>query len=208
MITKKEWKYTLSISESTDGCASLFCNEQWFLTNHQVHGSRIIKITDPKKCISWEKKADGIISNLPRQKIGVRVADCNAIIFMWKEWFSVIHAWWRWLYKKIVQKAITALVKEWEEMNTMKVYIWPSIRVCCYEVGEEVKKHFKKKYCIKKEGKIYLDMLAYILDVLIERWINKNNIDIDNHCTKCSKGFFSYRAGNNQQRIIVGVERK
>ena len=208
MIIKKEGKYLLYVSESKDGCASLFCDEQWFLTNHQVHGSRITKITNATLHKNGSKKSDWIITNLRHQKIGVRVADCNAIILMGKEWFSVIHAWWRWLYKKILQKAIKRLEEEGENVTTMKIYVGPSIRSCCYEVGSELHTYFKKKYMILRAWKWYLDMLQYIIDVLIEKWIKRKNIHIDTHCTKCDPWFFSYRWWNNQQRIIIGVEKK
>lgn len=208
MIIKKEKQYTLYISEAKDGCASLFCDKKWFWTNQQVHGNRIIKITDPKKFKNRTKKADGIITNILHQKIGVRVADCNAIILMWKNWFWAVHAGWRGLQKKIIPKAIKMLEKEWEDMNSLKVYVWPSIRACCYDVGKELEKYFSKKYFLVKKGKIYLDMIAYIIDVLVAMWVKKGNINIDKHCTKCSKKFFSYRRWNNQKRIIIGVEKK
>lgn len=90
--------------------------------------------------------------------------------------------------------------------SDLKVFVWPSIRVCCYEVGEEFTSYFDAKYLTKqKNGKYILNMIAYIADILKASSIS--DITIHPVCTKCSTNFFSYR---NWDRInnILTIQKK
>ena len=127
---------------------------------------------------------------------------------MWKDWYSVIHAGRRWLKNDIITKAIRMLQEHGENPLWIKVYIWPSIRQCCYQVGEEFLEYFDKKYFTRRDGKIYLDMIAVARDTLVDAWVLLENIEINECCTSCSWNFFSYRHKNNNQRFVVAVEKK
>ena len=126
---------------------------------------------------------------------------------MGKSWYGAIHAGRKWLKNDIITKAINILKEHDEDPLWMKVYIWPSIRQCCYQVGEEFLEYFNKKYFTKRNGKTYLDMIAVAKDTLIDAWILPENIEINEYCTSCSWKFFSYRNNNNNQRFVVAVEK-
>jgi len=203
MIILNKKKYTIYISEKKDGTAREIPE---FIYTKQVHGNDIHILDQYIDFINSDN--DGILSEIPNARIWVLLADCNGIIVMGNTWYGVIHAGRRWLQNSIIEKALAMLHKKWEELDWLQVYIWPSIRKCCYEVGDEFLWYFDKKYLNKREWKLYFDMIAHIHDTLIQAWIHKQNIEIHSDCTACSDKFFSYRKQNNNQRIVVGIKKQ
>ena len=202
MIILERKPYKIYISENKDNTAREIPG---FVYTKQVHGNNIYILDKNVEFIPSEN--DGIISKLSNTKIWVLLADCNGIVLMGKSWYGAIHAGRKWLKNDIITKAINILKEHDEDPLWMKVYIWPSIRQCCYQVGEEFLEYFNKKYFTKRNGKTYLDMIAVAKDTLIDAWILPENIEINEYCTSCSWKFFSYRNNNNNQRFVVAVEK-
>lgn len=202
MIILDKDNYTIYISEKKDGTAREIKD---FIYTKQVHWDNIAIVETPTDFI-WSEN-DAIISKLSNIKIGVLLADCNGIILMGKTRYGVIHAGWKWLQNNILLKGIEKLKKIGEDINDIKVFVGPSIRVCCYEVGTEFTQYFDQKYLIPTGEKYHLDMIRYIQDSLDQANIPRENREIYLTCTHCSDQFFSYRKGNNNQRIVVGVEK-
>jgi len=169
----------------------------------QVHSADIYLREDGQKFI--QQQADAIITNVKNKKIAVRVADCLPIVLMWKKYFAVVHAGWKWLYWWIVSKAIEVLHTKSEKQ--LKMFVWPSIGPCCYEVWPEFKDYFDAKYLSVKWWMVYLDMIAVVKDIAITHWIKNNDITISLDCTCCSGKYFSYRRGDKNQRMIIAVEK-
>lgn len=189
--------YNIYINEKTDD-PNLFPND--FFKCQQTHSSNIYLRE------SWDfvnQQADWIICNILNTKIAVRVADCNAIILMWKKYFGIVHAWWRWLKDWILTKAIKIMQQKWEK--DIQIYVWPSIRQCCYEVGNEFKVFFDNKYLISTKGRLYLDMISIIQDTAQKNWISQITIHPD--CTYCSSKYFSYRRWDKDKRMIISLEK-
>ena len=203
MIVHNKGKYIIYVSEKNDGTAREIPG---FIYTKQVHGNNIYLLEQHIDFIDSEN--DGIISNLLNIKIGVLLADCNGIIIMWENRYGVIHVWRKWLQNSIIKKALDTIQSKGEKISWLQIYIWPSIRQCCYEVGEEFLWYFDKKYLSKHGWKLYFDMISNIHDILIKAWIQKQNIEIHPDCTACSDKFFSYRKQNNNQRIVVGIEKQ
>lgn len=202
MLVLKKGEYTIYISEKKDGTAREI---KWFTYSKQTHGNNIYLLERKEEGILSEN--DGILSKLTNIKIWVLLADCNGIIFMGKQWYGVIHAGRKWLTNGIIPKALAMLQKKKEKIEALKVYIGPSIRKCCYEVGEEFLWYFNSKHFERRDGKLYFDMTSTIIDLLLKAWMGKSNIEINKECTACSWKFFSYRKQNNNQRIVVGVRK-
>ena len=202
MFTIKKKGYTLYISEKKDGTARAMKD---FIYTSQVHGDNLYILEHPEDFII--SKNDGIITQLTNTKIGVLLADCNGIAIMGKKRFGIIHAGRRGLQKGIIQKAIKTLHELWEDISSLQIYVWPSIRQCCYEVGEEFLTYFDAKYFARKDERLHFDMIARIKDILSEYGIPEKNIEINTKCTSCSDKFFSYRKQNCNQRIVVWIEK-
>lgn len=201
ILDKKE--YTIYISEKEDATAR---GIPGFVYAKQIHGDSLYVLDERLESITSEH--DWIISKITDIKIWVLLADCNGIVIMWKTWYSIVHAWRKWLKNDIVVKALHTLEKYGENMDEIKVYIGPSIRECCYEVGEEFLGYFDEKYFVKRDWKLYLDMIAILKETLHNTWILLENIEINQYCTCCSWKFFSYRNNATNERIVVAVEKK
>ena len=77
---------------------------------------------------------------------------------------AIVHAGWRGTVKKIASKAVEKMVNLGAQREKMTALFGPSIRSCCYEVGEEVYDVFKKEdfsdgVFKRKKNSIYLDLI-------------------------------------------------
>ena len=169
----------------------------------QIHSNVIYLREDGQEFI--QQQADAIVSNILNTKIAVRVADCSPIVLMWKKYFAVVHAWWKWLQWWILSKTIELLQSKDEQ--SIKMFVWPNIKSCCYEVWSEFLEYFNDKYLSTRESKLYLDMIKIITDTAMTYWIASDDIIIDSDCTCCSGKYFSYRGGDKDKRMMIAVEK-
>ncbi|PZT48985.1 hypothetical protein B6S12_01435 [Helicobacter valdiviensis] len=162
---------------------------------NQVHGS---EIKNAKKG-GFLGDGDGIILDKSGILGMVMVADCNPILLYSSKMLALLHGGRVSLQKGIIYKAIEILRKSCEA-EEISCYIGPSIRGCCYEVGEEVIDKELEIGKIYKDGKIHLDLIAVIKAQL--KQCNINKITISQICTHCKgEEFFSYRLSKNCGRF-------
>ena len=143
---------------------------------------------------------DGIITNKPNIPLMVMVADCIPVLLYDREKkvIGAVHAGRNGTFKSISKKAVNIMIKEFESNpKDIVVSLGPSIKECCYEVGEDLadiaKKSFGEKYVIKRGGSFYLDLQTLNLDQLKSVGVKEENIEISSVCTCCDKNYFSYR---------------
>lgn len=198
------------ISERSDGNSRDLDNPLFknFFFVKQVHGNDIYVLEDRKDLIlSRGVEADGIITNLPDIKIAVELADCNGLAIRGEKYVATIHAGWKWLHLWIIPKVIEMLLERGEDQSSLHVFVGPSIRSCCYEVGEEFLGYFwSKHFQGSNNNKLYLDMISVIRNVLEENGIPEGNTEIMDICTMCGAGYFSHRRDGTGERFIVGTE--
>jgi len=209
MLKKQIWNYILNISEKSDWDSILFRDNIWLFYNNQVHWNKIILIEKINNYIfeNWKNKADGIVTNIKNKKIWVFLADCNGIVVMWKDYFGIVHSGRKWLFAWILWDVIKTITDKWEKIKHLKIFIWPSIRSCCYEVWDEFLNYFDKKYLLTFDSKFKLDMIWFILDYLLWIWILISNIEISQICTYCNDWFFSFRKWDLKNRFLISVEK-
>jgi copper oxidase (laccase) domain-containing protein len=84
-------------------------------------------------------------------------------------------------------------------------WIGPSIRVCCFEVGEEVAVQFDARYVHRDRGpKPHVDTAAVVADVLRGRGIER--VIDTGLCTRCEGSIFhSYRRDKRGGRNLAIV---
>ena len=180
------------------------------LTMNQVHGSNVLTIDKPVNDISFtglsKISADAIITNQCGIAIGVLTADCVPILLLdpVKKVIGIVHAGWRGTVKGVVQKAIDAMVKQFDtDKQTILAAIGPSIGPCCYKVDEVVIKElgvlgseFGVAEFIKKQDNAWrLDLKKANFVQMLDIGLLEKNISVENLCTSCRNDmFFSYRA--------------
>lgn len=203
MIKISQWSYNIYISQKLDWNIRE-TNPYWFhFPKNQPHLWGIMVADKLQDFDNYD--GDGFITSIEKVKIWVCLADCNWIVLMWRKYFWVLHAWWRGLKAWIIQNWLNCLLDLWEEKQNINVYIWPSIRVCCYVVNDDFVANFDAKYFVFKNWETYFDMILLIKDIFKEYWIK--NVEINKNCTHCGDEFFSYRNGNIVERIIVWIEK-
>lgn len=81
--------------------------------------------------------------------LSVRTADCLPVLLVdpKRRAVAAVHAGWRGALARIVEKAVGEMRRVCgSEPRSLLAAIGPSIRVCCYEVGEEVEEAFQGRF--------------------------------------------------------------
>ena len=110
---------------------------------HRIDGMRVDRI--PEQPLA----GDGMVTDTPGLLLAVQTADCLPIIVAdgKRRAVGVFHAGWRGTVKRIVEKGVGEMRKHFgSDPRDLVVAIGPSIRGCCYEVGEEVRTLFEAQF--------------------------------------------------------------
>jgi polyphenol oxidase len=92
---------------------------------------------------------DGMVTDTPELLVAVQMADCVPIILVDRKRraVGVFHAGWRGTVKRIVEKGVGEMRKHFKsDPRNLFAAIGPSVRECCYEVGEEVRTRFEAQF--------------------------------------------------------------
>lgn len=166
---------------------------------NQIHSDVVYKYEKYDKDLIY-KEGDAIITNAENTAIGVFTADCVPIIIIDdNNNMAAIHSGWKGTYNSIVLKTLEKMKKEFDsDINSIKVFIGPHIRKCCYEVSLELKEKFLNKTKIKEnilfnERKLSLE--ECILKDIRSFNIKEESIFSLSLCTHCEEDIklFSYR---------------
>ncbi|MEA2338616.1 MAG: purine-nucleoside/S-methyl-5-thioadenosine phosphorylase / adenosine deaminase [Thermoanaerobaculia bacterium] len=162
----------------------------------QVHGKTVVRADkNTRECDS----CDALWSSESGTALGIKVADCLPVTLadMERGVIANIHSGWRGAVQKIAAEAIDAIGGVTADAQA---WLGPSIRVCCFEVGEEVVEQFRESYAeaerfVDRGGaKPHIDLPALTTALLIERGIKPQNIHDSGLCTRCDGSIFhSYR---------------
>jgi hypothetical protein len=161
----------------------------------QVHGKNVVHAQTSGECDS----CDGLWSSDRGTALGIKIADCLPVTIadMQRGVIANVHSGWRGAVQKIAAEAIDAMGGV---SATAQAWLGPSIRVCCFEVGEEVVDRFRESYAeaesfVDRGGaKPHIDLPRLTAALLIERGIASANIHDSGLCTRCDGSIFhSYR---------------
>jgi polyphenol oxidase len=175
----------------------------------QVHGRNVVRAKTLGECDS----CDGLWSSEPGTALGIKVADCLPVTIadMERGVIANVHSGWRGAVQKIAAEAIDAIGGV---SPTAHAWLGPSIRVCCFEVGEEVVDQFRESYAevesfVNRSGvKPHIDLPGLTAALLTERGIAPQNIHDSGLCTRCDGSIFhSYRrdAGRGGRNLAIAA---
>jgi len=170
----------------------------------QVHGDEIYIVTDIDRNRGWldpssaVKNTDGFVTNKKNLALTVFLADCAGVLMYDPKNGAIgaVHSGWKGTKKKIANKAIKVMNECYKtKPQDLKVFITPSIRSCCYEVGADVKEQFDNySFAIEEDnGKYRLDLASIIVVDLLKKGVLEKNIELSHMCTCCQKELYSYR---------------
>jgi YfiH family protein len=178
----------------------------------QVHGSNVVRA---QRDAAWREcdSCDGLWSSDRGTALAIKVADCLPVTIadMERGVIANVHSGWRGAVQKIAAEAIDAIGAV---SPTAEAWLGPSIRVCCFEVGEEVVEQFRDSYAeaesfVDRSGKKpHIDLPGLTAAFLTERGIAPRNIHDSGLCTRCDGSIFhSYRrdAGRGGRNLAIAA---
>jgi YfiH family protein len=172
---------------------------------NQVHGDTFLEVSGAQPGEASPRAigdADGLVSCARGVALGIRTADCVPVL-IWApdvQAIAAAHAGWRGAVVGIAGKAVHELATRYRaQPGRMVAAIGPSIRRCCFEVGEDVAANFKDRFgeaivTRSADGRPHVDLTLACRQALLEAGVESPNIDLLDGCTCCdSKRFFSHR---------------
>jgi polyphenol oxidase len=164
---------------------------------HQVHGATIVRNAREEEC-------DALWSDQPGTALAIKVADCLpvSLIDPHHRVMANIHSGWRGAVQQITAKTLDAAPLD---PRASIAFLGPTIRVCCFEVGEEVASQFDARFIDRSLGpKPHVDIAAFTSAILRDRGV-ANIVDTE-LCTRCPDSMFhSYRRNKQTGRNLAIV---
>jgi len=155
----------------------------------QVHGDHIAIIEKP----GFYPETDGLITATPGVLLTVQTADCVPVFIVdpVKNVAGLFHAGWRGTAANIVGQGVEIMTRKFGSAPAnLTASIGPSIGPCCFEVGDEVLKHFPLNTV---EGQ-HVDLWAANQQQLVASGLQDVYIKSASMCTFCQQHlFYSHR---------------
>jgi YfiH family protein len=172
----------------------------------QSHSKTIRGVTHPGEY----PNCDALVTGENEVYLVVSVADCIPL-FMYdpkRNVVAAVHVGWRGSAAGIVKETIRVLRAEFlTAPEDLVVYLGPSARACCYEVGEDVASKFSPQFLRPRSpGKMMLDLTGVTKAELTKNGVKRNRIEHDGRCTICKPELFhSYRRDGERSGRMMGV---
>jgi len=165
------------------------------VTIRQIHGARVFAAEDLGDCAEQIPEADGVITRRTDVVLSVRTADCVPV-FLYdpvRRSIGLIHCGWKSTRQKIITETLKGLYQNFQAYpSDLRVVFGPSIRSCCYQVGQEfceiLPEAMEPRY-----GQWFLNLQAVIAGQLMDFGVREEQIHDVQRCTCCDAGFFSWR---------------
>jgi YfiH family protein len=165
----------------------------------QVHGATVHQAT---RNGSWREcdSCDALWSAERGVALGIKVADCLPVTIVDSTVIANVHSGWRGAVQNITGGTLDAIQGAGLDPSTARAYLGPTIRRCCFEVGEEVVEQFSARfdgmdrYVDRSRARPHIDVAALTADLLCDRGFAEPNIVDSGLCTRCEGSIFhSYR---------------
>jgi YfiH family protein len=182
----------------------------------QVHGGDVRVVTQPPAPGEEPPEADALFTDRTDVFLALCFADCMPVLFFdpVQRAVGVAHAGWRGLQGGILENTVRAMTEAFgTDPKTLQAAIGPHIGVCCYEVGDDVAKHFEdvpRAVRTDEQGRKFLNLTRVARRQLDGAGLNPEHVNISAPCTSCFvDAYFSHRAeGGRTGRFaaIIGLE--
>ena len=179
-------------------CRALGLSEERLCTAEQVHGERIIRVTEAEG-------TDALMTDVPGIPLLLCYADCTPVLLLdpVHKAAAVVHAGWKGTALGIAGKTVRAMEAAFgTRPEDCLAAIAPAIGASCYEIGEDVAAKFQAafpafggKIVRRVSGRPHLNLWQANYRQLEAAGLLSRHIEIAAVCTACNTGlFFSYRA--------------
>jgi YfiH family protein len=171
----------------------------------QVHGTTVTRAPLSGSTSPWSEcdSCDALWTSERATALGIKVADCLPVTMLdpIHSVIANIHSGWRGAASRITSCTLDTIESEtaFSPADSF-VFLGPSIRACCFEVGEEVVEAFSKSYgdvarfTDRTRRKPHVDLPALTAELLADRGFRPERIVDSGLCTRCDGSLFhSYR---------------
>ena len=182
--------------------------EQALFETSQVHGAQVVTLTGAEAQPEVRgREADALVAAPGGHAIGVRIADCAPLLVFDTESGAVaaLHAGWRGTVGGVVASGVQALLARGAgRSGALAVAIFPHIRRCCFEVGDDVAAELvaaspDAEVVDRSRGKPRVDLTAILVAQLAALGVPRERVDDVAGCTRCeAQRFFSFRRDGKQ----------
>jgi purine-nucleoside/S-methyl-5'-thioadenosine phosphorylase / adenosine deaminase len=184
------------------------------VVGEQVHGSCARAVGELHAGTRWERnerslaETDALVTAACRLPLVTLVADCVpvALVDPVQKVAAVAHGGWRGLAAGILENALAAMSQSWGSAPADVVaWVGPAIGPCCYEVGQEVARHFPGAARPGTGGRSFLDLRSAARSRLTSAGLVDENVTGLDLCTSCRPDlFFSHRRATNEGQPATG----
>jgi hypothetical protein len=203
MATTRDYPGKIVADELTRFVHGRFGLETSLTTCLQIHSAHVVRAMPEA---SWREcdSCDALWSSDQGVSIAIKVADCLpvSLIDVANHVIANVHSGWRGAVQRITAATLDAAPLD---PASTRAYLGPSIRVCCFEVGEEVAAQFDERFVDRTRAKPHVDLIAFTIGILESRGVT--NVSDSELCTRCEGSIFhSYRrdgAGKGRNLVLV-----
>lgn len=129
------------------------------VTARQVHSDLVLRVDGvPARPLT----GDALVTGVPGLVLAAKTADCVPLLLVdtRNRAVAAIHAGWRGMVKRIVEKTVGVLRREYgAEPRHLRAAIGPGIAACCYSVGDEVRDQFESQFPYASE--LFHEVMEY-----------------------------------------------
>ena len=104
----------------------------------QVAGDGVVRVEEGR----FAGEGDALVTGEEGFSLAIAIADCVPVALVGDGVVGMVHSGWRGTLKGISGKA----AKELGEPSSVRAYIGPGIRQCCYEVSQEIAERFAGRF--------------------------------------------------------------
>jgi YfiH family protein len=180
----------------------------------QIHSGIVVDITDTSAA-NEPVEADAAVTSLNGVILGVQTADCVPILISDARGTAAaaIHAGWRGTAARIAETTVLRLCMKFSiNANDLVAAIGPHIRVCCYEVGNDVVTTMANPALFEYQqawAKPHLNLAGANRQQLMNAGMLEERIEVSSLCTRCRGDlFYSYRregAKTGHMLSVIGI---
>ena len=203
MATTRDYPGKIVADELTRFIHGRFGLETSLTTCVQIHSATVVRASRGE---SWREcdSCDALWSAEKGVTLGIKVADCLPVSLVDTANGAIanVHSGWRGAVQRITAATLDAAPLA---PASTRAYLGPSIRACCFEVGDEVAAQFDERFLDRSRRKPHVDLIAFTTAILEARGIT--DISDSGLCTRCEGSIFhSYRrdgAGQGRNLVLV-----
>ncbi len=177
---------------------------------NQVHGTNIHVLEEENR--QTPIVADGVVTDLPGISLVIQVADCQAILLFdpAKNVIANVHSGWRGSVQNIIGNCLDVMTDRFKcSPKDIRAGICPSLGPCCSEFINYKDEIPETLWSYRLPGTSHFDFWALSCDQLMEKGVEKGNIEIMKICTRCNTDqFYSFRKEKKTGRFACVIALK